>query len=84
MSVRSKKLGQQNHKNTYNQGYFCDGKHQNAIPEVIYQKDTSWNSVPELLPDISITNTSPSPNKTWLTVCVQEPMCFKKIALPTT
>jgi hypothetical protein len=29
-----------------NQGYFCDGTHRIAVPEVISQKDASRNGVP--------------------------------------
>jgi hypothetical protein len=32
---------------TLNQGYFCDGMCQNAVPKVLSRKDTSWNDVPE-------------------------------------
>jgi hypothetical protein len=32
----------------YSQGYFCDGTHWNAIPEVLSQKDPSQNGVLEL------------------------------------
>jgi hypothetical protein len=31
----------------HNQGYFCDGMHQNAVPEVLSQKNASQNSIPE-------------------------------------
>jgi hypothetical protein len=30
------------------QGYFCDRTRRNAVPEVLSQKNESWNSVPEL------------------------------------
>jgi hypothetical protein len=42
------------HIHRHNQRYFSDGAHQNAIPEVLSQKDTSWNSVPELFSLASI------------------------------
>jgi hypothetical protein len=43
------------------QGYFCDGKCQNTILEVLSQKDASWKGVPEcFLFGIDITNTCPS------------------------
>jgi hypothetical protein len=34
-------------KYRYTQGYFFDGRHLNAIPEVLSQKDASWTGVPE-------------------------------------
>jgi hypothetical protein len=65
-----------------NQGYFCDETHWNAVPEVLSQKGASWNGVPEpLFPGISITNTSPSPAKFWVTLYIPEPIFFRKIAL---
>jgi hypothetical protein len=42
----------------HHQEYFCDGRRQNAVPEVLSQKDTSWNGVPELFPGIVITETT--------------------------
>jgi hypothetical protein len=45
---------------TYDQGYFCDRTLQNAVPEILSQKDASWNRVPEpFFPGIGITNTIP-------------------------
>jgi hypothetical protein len=49
----------------------------NAIPKVLSQKDASWNGVLEpLFPDIHTTNTSPSPTKFWVTLCIPEPISF--------
>jgi hypothetical protein len=31
----------------YVQGVFCDSTIRNAIPEVLWQRDASWNGVPE-------------------------------------
>jgi len=31
----------------YMQGYFCDGMHQNAVPEVLSQKDANRNDILE-------------------------------------
>jgi hypothetical protein len=41
------------------QGYVCDGTLQNAIPEVLSLKDTSWKGVLEPFPGICISNTTP-------------------------
>jgi hypothetical protein len=44
--------------------------HQNAILEVLSQKDAGHNGVPEpSFPGIDITNTSLSLNEFWVTVC---------------
>jgi hypothetical protein len=46
------------------------------------QKGTSQNGIPEpFSPGSNITNTSPSPTKFWATLCVPEPIFFRKIAL---
>jgi hypothetical protein len=50
----------------------------NAFLEVISQKDTSWNGVPELFfADIGITNTS-SLTKFWVSLCILEPIFLYK------
>jgi hypothetical protein len=63
------------------QGYFSDGMCQNAIPEVLSQKDTSRNGMLELFfPSIDITNTSPSSTEFWVTMYSGHTF-FRKIAL---
>jgi hypothetical protein len=47
------------------QGYFCDGTCRNAIPDILSQ-DVNWNSIPETF-SWHRYNTSPSPNKFWVT-----------------
>jgi hypothetical protein len=43
------------------QWYFCDETCWNAIPEVLSEKGTSWNGIPEpQFSGIDITNTCPS------------------------
>jgi hypothetical protein len=42
------------------QGYCRDGTCWDAVLEVLYHKDTSWNGIPEpLSPGIDVTNTFP-------------------------
>jgi hypothetical protein len=44
----------------YYQGYFCDGTRQNAVLELLFQKDARQNGILEpFVPGIDITNTTP-------------------------
>jgi hypothetical protein len=54
---------------------------QNAVPEVLFQKDSSQNSVPEpVFSGFDITPPPLQPNF-WAIVCILEPVFFRKIAL---
>jgi hypothetical protein len=55
--------------NRYDQGYFCDGTCQNAVPEVPSQEEGNQNGVPEPYLGIDLTNISPSLTKFWVTMC---------------
>jgi hypothetical protein len=67
---------------SFTQGYFCDGMHWNALPEVLSQEGASWNSISEpLFPGINITNTIPSPAGFWVALYGSESIFFRKIAL---
>jgi hypothetical protein len=72
--------------NGYNQGYFCDGAHQNAVPEVLFQMDANRNGIPEPFFPSGIGITNPSLTEVCITVCVlgPRPIFFRKIALGTT
>jgi hypothetical protein len=49
LSHKAQNSSTANDDNGYNQGYFCDGTHWNAISKFLSQKDTNRNGVPELL-----------------------------------
>jgi hypothetical protein len=55
-------------------GVFCDGTHQNAIPEVLSQTDASQNGVLEsYFPGTGVTNTIPlQPNFAFQKVFLNE------------
>jgi hypothetical protein len=50
-------------------GIFCNGTRRDAIPEVLPQKEVSWNGIREPFSRvINITNTFPSPTEFWVTM----------------
>jgi hypothetical protein len=62
----------------HKQGYFCDGMCHNAIPEVLSQKDTSLNGVPEpFFLGIDISDMFPSPTEFWITVLSRTYFLYK-------
>jgi hypothetical protein len=59
----------------------CDGTRHKDVLEGL-QKCASQNGAPEpLFPRNNVTNTFSSPTKFWVTLCIPEPIFFRKIAL---